>query len=353
MSLIENKSLNKFSIFISTGKEYWNNWESEDSVNLIMSIINLIPEFAEQYEIDIAGKKIQVIELSHWINLFEKSIFGENKWIVCSKIARFTRLLKEYTQIWKELGVRDLDLRIINEIKSPKDINKIIGTLDKIRAKYSNLLEFYLNYSVQRHDCITILSFAYWHSLDIDNSLSKTKELSEMYPKIKPLLKKMRNLKTIEFRYFHKIHEAIAQLGLKELQQNGVKILSNSSNSHRNCNNNKIFTITADEFAVLHTNEKIDAINIKAKGDFEVSVYGWNLNYIVDKDYLFWAWYDLYNCEIDWEFIKSKKKISLPKFAGKLKDSNNHNLILIPLNRIKKVSYIVYYFWKQDALKTL
>ena len=64
-----------------------------------MSFVNLIPEFAEQYEINIAGKKIQVIEQPSRIYLFGKSILSENKWIVCSKIARFTRLLKEYIQI--------------------------------------------------------------------------------------------------------------------------------------------------------------------------------------------------------------------------------------------------------------
>ena len=107
-----------------------------------------------------------------------------------------------------------------------------------------------------------------------------------MYPKMKPLLRKMRSLNTLKFRYFNEIHEAIAQLGLKELQQNGVKILSDSFNRHPNCNNKDIFTITADEFAVLHTNEEIDAINIKAKGDIEIKVYRLDLNYIIDNDYL-------------------------------------------------------------------
>ena len=119
-----------------------------------------------------------------------------------------------------------------------------------------------------------------------------------MYPKMKPLLKKMRSLKKIRFRYFNEIHEAIAQLGLKELQQNGIKILSESFN-HPYYNNKDYFTITADEFAVLHTNEEIEAINIKAKGYIEIKVYGFDLNYIIDNDYLLWAWYDYYNFEID------------------------------------------------------
>ena len=128
---------------IFTGDKYWDNWESEDSVKLILSLVNLIPEFAQQYEIDIVGKKIQVIEEPRRIYLLGKSIFGENQWIVCSEIARFTRLLKEYTQIWKELGVRDLDLRIIKKIKSPKDIQRIIDTLNWNEQRYSNILNFY------------------------------------------------------------------------------------------------------------------------------------------------------------------------------------------------------------------
>ena len=98
------------------------NWESKYKIKSILYLIGLISEIDEQYEIDIAGKKIQVTELSDFITLETEAIYGENHWIVSGDAARFTRLLGEYTQICKELGVGDLDSSIIRKIKSPDDI---------------------------------------------------------------------------------------------------------------------------------------------------------------------------------------------------------------------------------------
>ena len=41
--------------------------------------------------------------------------------------------------------------------------------------------------------------------------------------------------------------------------------------------------------------------------------------------------------------IESKQNIKFPKFAEILKSQYEFNLILIPLNRIKKVSYNIYF----------
>ena len=116
-----------------------------------MSIINLISEFNKQYEIEILGKKVQVIELPDWIIFTSEAIFGENQWIVCQESARFARLLGEYNQIWKELGVGDLDLEIINKIKSPKEIKHFIFCMDEEELYCESLLVFNSLFLNQRH----------------------------------------------------------------------------------------------------------------------------------------------------------------------------------------------------------
>ena len=85
------------------------------------------------------------------------------------------------------------------------------------------------------------------------------------------------------------------------------------------------------------------------KGDIEIIVYTWNFTYIVNNQYLLWIWYWLKWFEIDWELIENKQKVNFPKFVKKLKRQYNLDLILIPLNRIKKVTYEVYFGRKDEA----
>ena len=127
--LIKKKSLSKFKVYLRYPGNKNDDWESEDAIKSVLSIINFISEFNKQYEIEILGKKVQVIELPDWIIFTSKAIFGENQWIVSQQSARFARLLGEYNQIWKEIGVGDLE--IINKIKSPKEIKHFIFCMDE------------------------------------------------------------------------------------------------------------------------------------------------------------------------------------------------------------------------------
>ena len=332
VNLIENKSLKKFKVKISDNDRYISNWEFEDDIKSILYLIGLISEIDEQYEINIAGKKIQVTELPDFITLENKAIFGENKWIVCGDAARFVRLLGEYTQICKELGVGDLDSSILRKIKSPDRIYEFISNLRDSCNSHECILSKYIDYSIQSLDCFKVLQLAYADNLYINN-------LNQNSQRVKPLLTKMRSLKSITFEIFKEISEAITQLGLQELQRNGVKINLYSSNHPFN---KYKFTITADECIVLHAHKEIEALNIKAKGDVVIDVYSLDFTYIINNEYLLWNWYSIEKFEIDWELIESKQKVWFPKFANKLKGKNKYNFLLIPLNRIKQVSYRAY-----------
>ena len=336
VNLIENKSLKKFKVKICYNNMQIDNWESKYKIKSILYLIGLISEIDEQYEINIAGKKIQVTELSDFINLESEAIYGENHWIVSGDAARFVRLFGEYTQICKELGVKDLDSSIIRKIKSPDDIYKTISNLREICNSHKCILSKYIDDSIQSLDCFKVLQLAYADNLYINN-------LNQISQRVKPLLTKMRSLKSITFKAFKKIREAITQLDLQELQRNGVKINLYSSNHPFN---KYKFTITADECIVLHAHKEIEALNIKAKGDVVIDVYSLDFTYIINNEYLLWNWYSLEKFEIDWEYIESKQKVWFPKFANKLKGKNKYNFLLIPLNRIKQVSYRAYFGFK-------
>ena len=81
----------------------------------------------------------------------------------------------------------------------------------------------------------------------------------------------MKGLKSIRFSYFEEIYETIAKLDLHGLQQNGVEINFASGNLPQSCK--YVFTITADECIILHTDREIEALNLKMKGDIEIEVY--------------------------------------------------------------------------------
>ena len=209
-----------------------NEWESEAKIKSVMSIINLIPEVCEKYEINIVGKRIQVTELPDWIKFRGEAIFGENQWIISQESARFARLLGEYNQIWKEIGVGDLDLEIINEIKSPDDIKVFKFYMDEENFDCRTLLDFNSMLLSQRHkyEWVFLLVYADWISFDKPDK--DTNKIYNIYPLIKTFLPKMRSLKIIDFfDYYENIFETIKQLDLKSLQQNGVKINFYSSNS--------------------------------------------------------------------------------------------------------------------------
>ena len=168
-----------------------------------------------------------------------------------------------------------------------------------------------------------------------------TNVINDIYPRIKTLLPKMRNLKTIEFNYSERMYETIKLLDLKGLQKNGVEVKLVSGYYPQN--HKHTFIITADEGIILHTHKEIKALDLIIKGDIEIEVYTWDFTFIVNNEYLLWLWYWMRWFEIDWEMIESKQKIKFPKFAEILIRQYEFNLILIPLNRIKKVSYNVYF----------
>ena len=345
--MTENKSLNKFKGRINYQVNKENKWESEEAINLVLFIVNLISGISEQYEIDIIGKRIQVTELKDCITLKTEAIFGENQWIVSGDVARFARLLSEYTQIWEELGEGDLDLRIISKIKSPDDIHNIMYTLRINNYSKRCILISFSDYSMHKHDCLKVLELVYSDRLNIFESLLNISILKQNSMQIKTLLRKMRNLKSITFQFYKEIHEAYKQLDLQELQHNGVKI------NFFSCNNPLIkywFKITADECIILHAHKEIEALNIKAKGDVVIDVCSLDFTYIINNEYLLWDWYIVIKFEIDWELIESKQNIWFPKFENKLSGADERYLILIPLNRIKQVSYSVYLGCKDKVL---
>ena len=315
-------------------------WESESKIKLVLSVLNHISEFCKQYEIDIVGNKIQVTELPDGITLEDEAIFGKNQWIVSGDKARFARLLGEYTQIWKEVGVGDLDSRIIYKIKSKQDIYETINILQRSNSSNSCMLKFWSDYSMQRHDCLKVLEFAFLEQIYILKSDLDTKNVNQVFEQINPLLKKMRSLKKIAFQYHNEMHEAIKQLDLKGLQQNGVKICFNSCPI--SIIKKYLFVITAGECIVLHAQNEIKAFNIKAKGDIIIEVISWDFNYTINNEYLLWDLYRLIKFEIDWELTDNTQEISFPKFENKLNCFNHGYLILIPLNKIKQVSYKVF-----------
>ena len=326
---------------------YESKWESEDAIKLVLSFLNLISGLGEQYEINIIGKRIQVTELPDWIELQTDSIFGENQWIVGDDKIRLARLLGEYTHIWKEFGVGDLDSSIINKIESQRDFYKTIRTIWKNSYNFRCILKFFPDYLMQRHDCLKVLELAFLDRIDIYKSLLSKENIKKIFQQLKPFLKKMKNLKSITFRLYKEMHETYTQLDLQELQQNGVKINFFSSNhvlvKYR-------FRITADECIVLHAHKEIEALNIKAKGDVEIDVYSLDFTYIINNEYLLWDWYIVNKFEIDWELIERKQKILFPKFANKLSGAVESYLILIPLNRIKQVNYYAYLGCKDKVL---
>ena len=200
MSLIENKSLNKFKVCISYPTNIQNKWESEEAIKLVLSIVNIISGISEQYEIDIIGKRIQVTELPDWIKLKTNAIFGENQWIVSGdNTIRFVKLLGEYTQIWKDFGVGDLDSSIINKIKSPKNINFIMHDLWQNSSICSSKLRFFSDFFMQRHDCLKVLELAYLDWIHIYRYHLSTEDLEKIFQQIKPFLRKMKYLKSITF----------------------------------------------------------------------------------------------------------------------------------------------------------
>ena len=349
-SEIENKSLNRFKFYIIDKVFIDREWHfgdriksvltnSEDLIKSVLTLVNLFSGFGRQYEIDFVGKKIQVTELPDWIKLRCGAILGENQWIVSDNSIRFARLLGEYTQIWKEFGVEDWDSSIIDKIKSKEDIYRYLFYLQRRNDSSQCILKSYSDYSKQRHDCLKVLEFAYLDQIYIHESFLNTEDLTKIFLNVKPFLKKMRSFKSITFWFFKEIQEAIIQLDLQELQQNGVKINFSLSNyplmKYR-------FAIVADECIVLHTHKEIKALNIKAKGDIEIYAYSLDFTYIINDEYLLCTWFNINKFEINWKLIESKQKIWFPKFANQLKDLGERHLVLIPLNRIKQVSYMVY-----------
>ena len=124
---------------------------------------------------------------------------------------------------------------------------------------------------MQRHDCLKVLEFAFLERIYIFKSDLNTKNVNQIFEQINQLLKNMRSLKKITFQYHKEIHEAIKQLNLKRLQQNGVKICFYlGSFIHRITK--YLFVITAGECIVLHAQNEIKAFNIKAKGDIIIEV---------------------------------------------------------------------------------
>ena len=111
-----------------------------------------------------------------------------------------------------------------------------------------------------------------------------------------------------------------------------------------------LFTITAYDCIVLHAYKEIEALNIKAKGNVVIDVYSVDFTYIINDEYLLWNWYIVKNFEIDWELIESKQNIWFPRFANKLSGAVERYLILIPLNKIKQVSYRIYLGCKDKVL---
>ena len=343
--LIDNKSLSKFKVNMRYTWNKNNDWESEDAIKLVLSIVNLISEIYKQYEVNIGGRNIQVIEIPEWITLKTGSIFGENQWIVCQKSARVARLLDDYTQIWEELGVGDLDSKIMNETKSPDDIYWLIWNLDNYPENWYTVLDLY--YFINWNHDYKVFGFVFldWLCfLEPDNDFLKLKSI---YSLIKSFLREMRSLKTIKFCYFQQVYEAIKELDLQGLQQNGVEI-SLSPFNHAQSYKYK-FTITADECIALFAEKEIEAFKFKIKGDIEIKVFTWDFTYIVNNEYLLWVWYYLNQCVIDWEFNESEQKFWFPTFAHKLKGIYKHNLILIPLNRIKHISYQVCFSKKDEV----
>ena len=329
-------------------------WESEATVNLILSIVNLISETNKQFEVNIGGRNIKITELPNWIKLIRENIFGESQWIVNQSQSRFFRLLGEYTQVWEEIGVGDLDLEIISKIKSPDEINHFIYSITPKGSERGTILNLHADFLNQRHknDWVFWLAYTDWLSFYEPNKYScmvlDIDDIYDIYPRVKTFLPKMRNLKIIDFHYFEELCETIKLLGLKSLQQNGVKINFCSSNYPEN--HGRAFTITAGECVILHTDKEIEALNLKMKGDIEIEIFTWDFNYILNSEYLLWVWFKLNKFEIDWELIENEQKIKFPKFTKKLKHQHKLNLILIPLNRIKKVSYNVY-FGRKDEVK--
>ena len=346
-SEIENKSLNRFKVDIVDTESIYKKWNSEDLIKSVLTLVNLFSGFGRQYEIDFVGKKIQVTELPDWIELWCGAILGENQWIVSDYSIRFARLLGEYTQIWKEFGVEDWDSSIIDKIKSKEDIYSYLLYLSNSNNSCQCILESYSDYSKQRHDCLKVLEFAYLDQIYIRKSLLNTEDLTKIFLNVKPFLKKMRSLKSITFWFFKEIQEAIIQLDLQELQQNGVEINFSLSNYPLM---KYWFAIVADECIVLHAHKEIKALNIKAKGDIEIYAYSLDFTYIINDEYLLCTWFIINKFEIDWKLIESKQKIWFPKFANQLKELGEHYLVLIPLNRIKQVSYMVYLGCKDKVI---
>ena len=87
------------------------------------------------------------------------------------------------------------------------------------------------------------------------------------------------------FQCHKEIHEAIKQLNLKRLQQNGVKICIHSGSFIQRITK-YLFVITAGECIVLHAQKEIKAFNIKAKGDIIIKVTSLDFNYTINNEYL-------------------------------------------------------------------
>ena len=276
-------SLNKFKVLIRYPIIKIKKWESGDAIKSVLHIVNLISGFCRQYEIDIFGKKIQVTELPDWITLKSGAIFGENQWIVSDETTRFARLLGEYTHIWKELGVGDLDSSIIHKIKSQLNIYNTISTLRENNDSYKCILSSYSDYFMQRHDCLKVLELAYLDRLYIQKSFLNKESVKKIFLQIKPILKKMRSLKSISFKFYEEIQEAFTQLDLQELHQNGVKINFFSSNHPLD---KYKFIITTDDCIVFRAQKEINALNIKAKGDIVIRVCSLDFTYIINNEYL-------------------------------------------------------------------
>ena len=98
-----------------------------------------------------------------------------------------------------------------------------------------------------------------------------TNVINDIYPRIKTLLPKMRNLKTIEFNYSERMYETIKLLDLKGLQKNGVEVKLVSGYYPQN--HKHAFIITADEGIILHTHKEIKTLDLIIKGDIEIEVY--------------------------------------------------------------------------------
>ena len=150
-SLIEDKSLSKFKVNMILPLNKNSGWESEATVNLILSIVNLISETNKQFEVNIGGRNIKITELPDWIKLIRENIFGESQWIVNQSQSRFFRLLGEYTQVWEEIGVGELDSEIINKIKSPDEINHFIYSITPKGSERGTILNLHADFLNQRH----------------------------------------------------------------------------------------------------------------------------------------------------------------------------------------------------------